>query len=169
MPSVSLSTGKRQGDERSHEQLRRTGICSVVDAGGVSEGVEEQRHNRTGGGDERNYRNGHALAAMEDAPCGHEHERPDNVELHDDAEIPQVRERRGESRCRKVGNLSEDVRPVSKEERRRQGVCLDLGQKAREHEIGAGCRERNDHKYGRKQARDSFEQVAGIAEVAVLE
>ena len=161
---------------RRHECARQElgGACvgAVVDACRVSERVVEQRHDRKRrkreGAGERHGAPPPVRAAARGAPDGHEGERPDDVELHDHTEVPQVREGRGKACRLEVRDLAEDVGPVAEEEGPGQGVRLDLGQQARAREVGRERRERNDHEHRGQQAHDASQQVAAIAKASAV-
>ena len=88
-PQTVASCGN--GEKSAHEKLRGASVKAIVDSGRVCRGVEEHAH-----GNRRGYRK-----TKDDETCiptrgnkpreQQKHRGPQDIELHDDAEVPEVR------------------------------------------------------------------------------
>ena len=117
------------GEQRPNKKLRRAGVRPVVNASGICRRVKAHPHSYRGSENQHTDRQARVAAAGQETQEQKHHKRPDNVELHHDAQIPEVRERRGCTCCGKIRHLAHNVEDVLKEEKGRQCIALNLGEK----------------------------------------
>ncbi len=155
--------GRNESRERADEEFSGAGVQTVVGAGGIR--AREEQHGHEQGGCEGQARHDPERRIAHPAQ-GQQDKRPDQVKLSQDPQVPQVCERGGQAGRREIRDLAENIDPVAREKRGREGVGLDFREEAGRDEVAEERSPRDGDENRGPQAQEATAQVAPVGEAA---